>query len=75
VKYLLVLAIVFGAFWLWRAGRGNKAATQQAPAKPPLALQDMVSCAVCGVHLPQTDAVKGKQAWYCSDGHRQRNGG
>lgn len=72
MKYLLVLGIAFIAIWLWRSGRRDKAAERPpAPAQPP-ALQDMVSCAVCAVHLPQADAVKGRKDWYCSDGHRQR---
>jgi hypothetical protein len=36
----------------------------------------MVSCAVCGVHLPQPDAVRGGDGrLYCSQEHRLRAGG
>jgi uncharacterized protein len=31
----------------------------------------MVACAHCGLHLPATDAVQGKQGIYCSNAHRQ----
>jgi hypothetical protein len=35
----------------------------------------MVSCPVCGLHLPQPEAVAGNNGlYYCSHEHRQRAG-
>jgi len=74
MKYLLVLAIVVAAVWLWRANR--PAARREASAPRPQAqaqvqVQDMVSCAVCDLHVPRADAVAGRRgALYCSAGHR-----
>jgi uncharacterized protein len=73
MKYLLVLAIVLIAVWLWRNNR--RAEKQQPPAaKPPLASpQDMVRCPVCSVHLPRTDALPGPEGrFYCCQEHRLR---
>jgi uncharacterized protein len=73
MKYLLVLAIVLIAVWLWRNNR--RAEKQQPPApKPPLASpQDMVRCPVCSVHLPRTDALPGPDGrLYCCQEHRLR---
>jgi uncharacterized protein len=78
MKYLLVLAVVLIAFWLWRNGRekADDEATRRSPPKAPAAPRaaadpvDMVSCAVCGVHLPQTEAVQGSKAVYCGHPHR-----
>ena len=76
MKYLLVLAIVLVAVWLWR---NNRREGKQPPpaAKAPLpAPQDMVRCPVCSVHLPRTDALAGPDGrLYCCQEHRVRAGG
>jgi uncharacterized protein len=41
----------------------------QRPARTVTA--DMVRCRRCGVHLPQRDAVRGADGWYCSNEHRK----
>jgi uncharacterized protein len=57
-----------------RAGRDAAA----APAARPAAggPQEMVRCAVCGLHLPQAEAVTdARGVTYCSPEHRLRAGG
>ncbi|RQO42264.1 hypothetical protein DBV14_27570 [Variovorax sp. KBW07] len=84
MKYLLVLAVLWIAIWLWRknrreemrdAQREHAAKAQRAPTSPPPAVgapQAMVRCAHCGLHLPATDAIAGPGgAVYCSPAHRQ----
>ncbi len=75
MKYLLVVAVVAVAFWLWRNNRQNAKVQQKKPAPaqssdtsigPP---QPMLRCAACGVHLPATDAVVGKRGSYCTTAH------
>jgi uncharacterized protein len=62
---------------VWRNNRiedrsSSSARRPQAPAAP----QEMVRCAVCGLHLPQPDAVRGAGGvYYCSQEHRLRAGG
>lgn len=76
MKYLLVLAVVLVAVWLWRNNR--RVEKQQPPAaRAPLpAPQDMVRCPVCSVHLPRTDALPGPDGrLYCCQEHRQRAAG
>jgi uncharacterized protein len=75
MKYLLVIAVVMVAFWIWRNNRRAEAAeraAQRPAARPPGQPVTMVACRVCGTHLPQTDAVTGRQGSYCSAEHRQR---
>ena len=74
MKYLLVLAIVLVAVWLWRNNRRQE--KQQPPVKTPLPQpQDMVRCPVCSVHLPRTDALPGPDGrLYCCQEHRLRAG-
>ncbi|KAF1069698.1 PP0621 family protein [Variovorax sp.] len=78
MKYLLVLAVVWVAIWLWRKNRREemqeRAARTPRPASPPAvgAPQAMVRCAHCGLHLPASDAVRGTDGTpYCSAAHRQ----
>jgi uncharacterized protein len=77
MKYLVVLLVVLVGVWAWRNNRrieqADKAASRPAARPPEPALQDMVRCAVCGVHLPQADAVSGRHGGvYCSTAHRQQ---
>lgn len=78
MKYLVLFAVLYVAYLLWRNGRiegGGGPASRRAPPAPP-APQQMVSCAVCGLHLPQTDAVRGADGrFFCGQEHRLRGGG
>lgn len=79
MKYLLVAAVVLVAFWVWRNNRlsdradasRDSARQKPAPRKPVI----MVACLHCGTHLPENEAVMGRQGAYCSAGHRQRREG
>jgi uncharacterized protein len=79
MKYLLLFAIVFIAYLVWRNGRLRDERGTGAPGKQPQAPagdpQEMVSCPVCGVHLPRSEAVAGQRGLlYCSNEHRLRAG-
>jgi uncharacterized protein len=82
MKFLVVAFVVILGFWLWKKNRADDASStsSKAPAppdphkkssdlQPP---QLMLRCAHCGVHMPQTDAVPGRQGSYCSLAHRQQ---
>lgn len=73
MKALLFLAVVLLGVWLWRSGRRVDSAPDDKtdPAPSATAPQEMTRCAHCGVHLPLSDAVKGRQGLYCSAEHRQ----
>jgi uncharacterized protein len=62
--WLLVIALVWWAFT-----RARQSTTKETPpsATEP---QEMARCAHCGVHLPQSDAVRGEKGLYCSTEHR-----
>lgn len=77
MKYAIVILVVLLGVWLWRKNRADDRSDFAAKAKgrdiaPNGVPQIMVSCAVCGVHLPQSDALPGKKLHYCSIAHRQQ---
>ena len=73
-RLILLLAAV-ALVWWWLRSRRSPVRTDSAAPKPPAnshAAHEMVSCAHCGVHLPQSDAVSDAAgAFYCSDEHRR----
>ncbi|MDP2220366.1 MAG: PP0621 family protein [Hydrogenophaga sp.] len=75
MKYLLVLAVVLVAFWVWRNNRltddaqAKKPATRKQPS--PRSPTVMVACRHCGTHLPENEAIQGRQGAYCSTEHQQ----
>jgi uncharacterized protein len=76
VKYLVLFAVLAVAYLLWRNARlRDGSAAPRTPGAPP-GPQEMVSCSVCGVHLPRSEAVTDARGIpYCSNEHRLRNGG
>lgn len=81
MKYLLLLAVLLIAYNIWRSNRLRDERDEQArrshrPQGPVGSPQEMVSCPVCGVHLPRSEAVQGAGGiHYCSNEHRLRAGG
>ncbi|HEY9096884.1 MAG TPA: PP0621 family protein [Hydrogenophaga sp.] len=74
MKFLLVLAVIVVAVWVWRNNRqAESAATKPRPAKPPSLPMSMVACLQCGTHLPENEAVQGRRGTYCCTEHRQQH--
>jgi uncharacterized protein len=70
MKYVILLLAVLAGIWWIRKQRPQNTGTQTS--RPPSGPQTMVTCAQCGVHLPDCDAVHGLQGVYCSVAHRQQ---
>jgi uncharacterized protein len=78
-KFLLLLAIGIVVYLIVsrmrRDGehpRGPSPPQSSGPAKPAAGgAEDMVRCAVCGVHLPRSESFTSRGRFYCSDEHRQ----
>jgi len=77
MKYLLIAALIAVVYYLWRA---QKVRAERAAAPPPRphatgGPQDMVSCPVCGLHLPRDEALAGASGrLYCGPDHRRLGG-
>lgn len=88
MKFLIfLLAVLFGV-WLWRKNRlrtllekqknqdensakaGPKAANSQTSLQP----SPMLACHHCGLHMPESDMLKGLAGPYCTEAHRQAAG-
>jgi uncharacterized protein len=81
MKYLLILGLTVAVIWLWQSKRRSSLA-DKAKTQPPqpqttrrsrqLPATEIVACDVCGVHLPQAEALIGGGGVYCSDAHRRQ---
>ncbi len=78
MKYLLLGLLAYVA-WRWYVAQkpGNEPGNQPAAqASPPPAddIEKMVSCAQCGIHLPQSEAIAGPGArHFCCSEHQQEH--
>jgi len=71
---LIIFAVLFLAgLKLYRMYREWKLAQEDDPDEQQSGGQ-MVRCAWCQVHVPETEAVRDKSAgeWFCSSAHRDR---
>lgn len=76
MKYLLLAALLAVAYLLWRNARIRDAAPPPPDPPRPALPQEMVSCPVCGLHLPRGEAVAGTDGLlYCSAEHRRLRAG
>ncbi|MBA4177027.1 MAG: hypothetical protein C0505_10780 [Leptothrix sp. (in: Bacteria)] len=76
MKFLLLLAVIGVAIWMFKARHRVPGPKKPPPAQRPegkaAAPTPMLVCAHCGVHLPKTDAVfdpAGRA--FCSAAHLQ----
>ncbi len=73
MKFVLVIAVVLVAVWIWRNNRQNERGDAPGPApRRPASPAPMVACAQCAMHLPQDEAVRGQRGVYCCHEHRRQ---
>ena len=63
-RLLMMLAIAAAVYWLLRPNRREK------PGRDGPAVEDMVRCAHCGVHIPRSEAILAGGNFFCSTEHR-----
>lgn len=67
-RLLFMLAVIAIVWWLWRnhrlPGRGPRPASGREITT--------VRCQLCGVHVPQQQALQSHGHWYCSAQHLQQ---
>lgn len=75
MKYLLWALLIYVA-WRWyetkKAADADASPAQPASSAAPApagSAEKMVACACCGIHLPQSEALRVAELHYCDD-HR-----
>lgn len=69
-KFLVLLLVAVAIWFLVKGLKKPSAPREPRPAKS-LSGERMVSCAHCGVHLPESDATASWEHFYCSEDHRR----
>lgn len=69
-KFLLLILIIVAAWWLAKGFRRNDAGTGASEAAP----EQMVHCEHCGLYLPQGEAVRDGDRYFCCAEHRRLAG-
>jgi uncharacterized protein len=72
MKFLLVLAVLLVAFWIWRNNRQADRTSGQPERRDAAQPLPMIACDLCGTHLPEGEAVKGSDGRYCCQEHRRQ---
>lgn len=70
-KYLLILALIAVIYAVARGQRKAPTRTSQGKRRATVP-QNMVACAHCGVHLPESDALREGKRFYCCAAHRDQ---
>lgn len=65
MKFLLLLVLAGVLWWGW-----SKRREASPPAVGERPAERMVTCAHCGVYLPESDALVAGEHCYCSEAHR-----
>lgn len=72
VLFILVLVVIYYVRrWLQRGGRST--AAEQIPAQPAEA-ELMCECAQCGLLVPESEAVRSGERFFCSPEHARQAG-
>lgn len=70
MKFVLFVVALLALLWLIKGSIGRRVPPPRTPERSDPALQTMVTCAQCGLHLPRTDALPGRGGVFCGDAHR-----
>ena len=69
MKLILLVLGLMVAYWLLRSYRRRVERRDQPP--PAAGGEDMVQCALCGVHLPRSEGIITQGLFYCSAEHQR----
>ncbi len=69
-KFLLLILVIAVAWWLAKGFRRRDGAADAREAAP----EQMVNCAHCGLYLPQGEAIREGNRFFCCAEHRRLAG-
>ncbi len=70
-QFLRILIILIGLWLILRLVKHFLAKHRTTPKSTPIAHDDVVPCAHCGVYVPRTEAIHANGKTYCSDAHSE----
>lgn len=72
-KLLLVVVVVILVYYVVR-GYARSISRQEPSGPTRVKGENMLKCAHCGVHLPESEGIQARGRFYCSEEHRQLHG-
>lgn len=66
-KWAILIIIAFLIYW----GLKNLQRVKKQSTKSNDAIEDMVRCAQCGLHIPRSESIAADDKYFCSNDHRQ----
>lgn len=73
-KLLLFVLVAILAYLFFKGSGRRTGSPPGGGAKRSRPAERMVECAHCGVHLPESEAVKQADRYFCCDEHRRLAG-
>ena len=64
-RLLFLAAVTAVVYWLIMSFRGRSSQDGSGDS----AVEDMVRCAHCGIHLPKSEGLSGDGKYFCSEAH------
>ncbi len=68
-KLIFFVIIALLIYWIIKSRQPEDTETDS----PPEAIEDMVRCTHCGVHLPKSESIASDDLFFCSDEHRHQH--
>jgi hypothetical protein len=76
ILFFVLLGIVAYVFYRWwRVSQRIGEQRDRTPGAADGRAERMVRCEVCGLNLPQSEALGAGERWFCSEEHRRRMSG
>jgi len=72
LRLIIITFVIWIAFRIWQNYRA-KAKKMPPKSKKPQAIPDMVACEVCKMHIPENEALRKGEKYYCSQQHLEND--
>lgn len=74
IRLIIFVVLLWAGLKLYRMYREWKQERDELAHRggQPLDNAQMVRCAYCRVHLPEDEALRSGQQWFCGENHRDR---
>lgn len=70
IRLLIIVAIIWLAYRMYQNWLTSKASVHKQQKNKP-DIENMVQCSTCGVHIPEQEALKQNQQFFCCEAHKK----